>query len=321
MSPAAFGPLRFVAPDRLLLLAPMAGLAAAYVVAQRRRHRYVVRFTNLDLVDQVIPRHPLWRRHVPAAVLLAGMLVLTLALARPATAVAVDRPGGILVLAIDVSPSMMADDVPPTRFRAMVDAVKKSLPTIPVGISLGLVSFAGTAEVDVVPTTDHARVGQALDRLQFRSETSLTNAIDSSLSAIGVGQPEGRPLPAGVVLMSDGGSTVGAPLRLAIDQAVRSQVPVSTIAFGTAKGTIELAGKTIAVPTEPAELHQLASSTGGRTFTAASSDELAAVYRTVGQSVATVTEQRDVTMWFLAGGLGLSFLAACLALAWFSRLP
>jgi len=309
----------FAAPARLGLLVAVAGLAIGYVVAQRRRPRYALRFTNLALLDVVAPERPGLRRHLPAVAVLASASAMVLALAHPARPILVSRPTGAVVVAVDVSPSMMASDVRPSRLAAAEQAVAHFADLLPERIHLGLVSFAGTAVVVVPPTADHELVRRALGQLTFRSQTALGEAVHASLDALAT---DGTAGPAGaVVVLSDGASTTGRPDAAAAERARTAGVPVSTIAFGTAAGTVTLGGETLSVPPDGPALRAIADATGGRFFEAASAAELSAVYRTIGRSVTTTRDLQDLTSWFVAAALALSLVASSLALAWFARIP
>ena len=310
--------MTFVAPFRLGLLVLVAGLALAYLLAQRRRPRYAVRFTNLDLLDVVAPDRPGVRRHLPAAVLLAAAGAMVLALAHPVRPVLVSRATGAVVVAVDVSPSMMATDVQPTRLAAARQAVARFAELLPDQIELGLVSFAGSAVVAVPPTSDHELVRRALEELRFRSQTAVGEAIHASLDALGADLGKGE---SGVVVLSDGATTTGRPDDAAAQRARVSGVPVSTIAFGTPSGTVVLGGETLSVPPDGSALRAIADATGGRFFEAASGAELAEVYRSIGRSVTTTEELQDLTAWFVGAALVALLLASALALAWFGRLP
>ena len=310
--------MTFAEPARLGLLLVVAGLAVGYIVAQRRRPRYAVRFTNLDLLDVVAPDRPGFRRHLPALALLASTSAMVLALARPAWPVLVTRPSGAVVVAVDVSPSMMASDVRPNRLAAAQEAVAHFADLLPNRIHLGLVSFAGTAVVVVPPTSDHELVRRAIGQLNFRSETALGEAIHASLDAL---RTDNGGKAAGVVILSDGASTTGRPDSDAAQRARNAGVPVSTIAFGTSSGTVVLGGETLSVPPDQPALRAIAKATGGRFFEAASAAELTQVYRTIGRSVVTVQERQDLTAWFLGAAFAFTLLASTLALAWFARLP
>jgi Ca-activated chloride channel family protein len=221
-------------------------------------------------------------------------------------------------VAVDVSPSMMATDVQPTRLAAARQAVARFAELLPDQIELGLVSFAGTAVVVVPPTSDHELVRQALDQLQFRSQTAVGEAIHASLDALGADRGAEE---SGVVVLSDGATTTGRPDDAAAQRARISGVPISTIAFGTPSGTVVLGGETLSVPPDGTALRAIADATGGRFFEAASGAELAEVYRTIGRSVTTTEELQDLAAWFVGAALAALLLASALALAWFARLP
>jgi len=309
----------FAAPARLGLLLAVAALAVGYIVAQRRRPCYALRFTNLALLDVVAPDRPGLRRHLPAAAVLASAALMALALAHPARPVLVSRPAGAVIVAVDVSPSMMANDVRPTRLAAAEQAVAHFADLLPERIRLGLVSFAGTAVVVVPPTSDHELVRRALGQLTFRSQTALGEAVHASLDALAT---DGATGPAdAVVVLSDGASTTGRPDAAAAERARTARVPVSTIAFGTPAGTVTLGGEPLSVPPDGPALRAISDATGGRFYEAVSAVELTDVYRTIGRSVTTVQELQDLTALFIAAALALSLVASALALAWFARIP
>jgi Ca-activated chloride channel homolog len=222
------------------------------------------------------------------------------------------------MVAVDVSPSMMATDVPPSRLAAAQEAMARFAELLPDQIELGLVSFAGTAVVAVPPTSDHELVRRALEELRFRSQTAVGEAIHASLDALGADRGAGE---SGVVVLSDGATTTGRPDDAAAQRARIAGVPVSTIAFGTPGGTVMLGGETLSVPPDGPALRAIADATGGRFFAAASGAELAEVYRTIGRSVTTTEELQDLTVWFIGAAFVALLLALALALAWFARLP
>jgi len=223
-----------------------------------------------------------------------------------------------VIVAVDVSPSMMATDVQPSRLAAARQAVARFADLLPHQIHLGLVSFAGTAVVNVPPTADHELVRHAVEQLQFRSETALGEAIHASLDALGTDRGAGH---SGVVVLSDGATTTGRPDEAAARRARAAGVPVSTIAFGTTNGTVVLGGETLPVPPDGPALRAIAETTGGRYFAAASTAELTDVYRTIGRSVALTEETQDLTAWFVGAAFMALLVASTLALAWFARLP
>ncbi len=317
----------FLAGERLALLVLVAVVAAAYVLAQRRRREYAVRFTNLELLASIAPRHAAWRRHVPAGAMLAALTLLVVGFARPAREVQVAREEATVVLAVDVSNSMAATDVPPNRLVAAQAAATEFVDRLPAGIKLGLVAFDGTARVLVPPTTDRKTVNRAIEGLEVGPGTAGGDAVHASLASIRTAMPdiaEPRPdaesSPARIVMMSDGKTTVGRDLQSAAEEARELKVPISTVAFGTIYGTVVIEGQMIPVPPDEDALAQLAETTGGEAFTAATSDELRRVYSGIGTDAAFTTEQREVTAALVGFGLALLLLAAAGSLLWNNRL-
>jgi Ca-activated chloride channel family protein len=305
-----------------LLLLVMA-LVAAYVFLQRRRTEYTVRFTNLDLLASVAPKRPGWRRHVPAAVMALALAGLVLGLARPARDERVPKEAATVMLVVDVSASMQATDVAPTRLAAATDAALTFVEDLPDRLRLGLVAFDRTSRVLSPPTTDHVVVEDGIRGLTTGPGTAAGDAIfvalDAIISAGGAGTTNGEQTAA-IVLLSDGVTTVGSPVNEAAQAAVEQGVPVTTIAFGTEEGTVEFAGRVIPVPADPAAMSNLAEVTGGAFFEAASGEELKGVYEDIGTRVGYTTEQREIGMSFVAASLVLLVGALGAALVWTNRL-
>ncbi|MBW3579999.1 MAG: VWA domain-containing protein [Actinobacteria bacterium] len=316
--------MTFLAPERLVLSIAVAALAAAYVVVQvRGRRRYALRFTNLALLGSVAPASPGWRRHLPAALLLVALLGLVAALAHPARAELVPRERATIVMAIDVSISMDATDVRPSRLASAKQAATSFAELLPERINLGLVAFAGSARVLVSPTTDRSMVTAAIERLELSESTAIGDGVLASLDAIESvpDAVDGEPVPAHILLLSDGETQVGTPNQLAAETARDAGVPVTTIAFGTPEGVISYQGQTVPVAVNQADLRALADETGGSSFEAATTEELESVYRDIGSSIGFVTEQREIGGWFTGAAFVLAMLAGAASLLWFSRLP
>ncbi|MCP5027348.1 MAG: VWA domain-containing protein [Actinomycetia bacterium] len=317
--------MSFLAPDRLWLLLLLPLLVAGYVMLQRRRGQYAVRFTNLELLESVAPRSPGWRRHLPAAAFLAAVGVLVVGFAQPTRQTEVVREQAVVVLALDVSLSMEAGDVEPNRLAAAKEAATEFITTLPDTIDLALVAFSRQARVVVSPTRDHVQVAAAVQFLEVSESTAIGEAIFSGLDAISsipLEPGEERP-PAAIVVMSDGETTVGRPDELAVAAANEAGVSVSTIAFGTPNGIIIVPGEPapIPVPVAEAPLAEIAEQTGGRAFSATSLDELRDVYNDIGTVVGFDIEEQDISPWFVGAGLVLLMITATFSLAWFSRLP
>jgi Ca-activated chloride channel family protein len=323
--------MSFTSPLLLLLLLPVVALAAAYLVLQRRRRRYAVRFTNLELLDTVAPQRPGWRRHLPAAAAGLALAALVVALAGPTREAQVPREAASLMLALDVSGSMEATDVDPDRITAAIAAASTFVHDLPDGFQVGLVAFDSNARMVSTPTTDHEAVMAALQHLEVGPGTAAGEAIRTSLAGIadaqaasGIGlasttAPPDEAVASTIVLLSDGVTTTGLNPVTAASMAADAGVPVSTITYGTDAGTVTVDGGVVPVPPDTATMAEIASTTGGTAFEAASGDELASVYQDIQARVGYVTETQDITSWFLAGGLVLLALACLGGLLWTGR--
>jgi Ca-activated chloride channel family protein len=317
--------MTFQSPWWLLALLVIAALVALYVLLQLRRKAYAARFTNVALLGTIVPKRPGWRRHLAFGVVALGLATLVVSLAVPSTEVRVPRERATVVMAVDVSLSMQATDIEPDRFRAMQTAAKEFVDVLPERINLGLVSFAGTATTLVPPTTDRAQVASAIDNLDLAESTAIGEAVFASLTAISNFQSSldaasEEDVPARIVLLSDGYNTVGREDTQAIDAARAAGVPVSTIAFGTDYGTLDLDGETVPVPVDRATLEEIADQTGGSYSEAASAAELEQVYADLGSQIGYTTEPQDVSYWFVRVGVLLAVAGAALSLLWTNRL-
>lgn len=315
--------MSFLSPWRLLLLLLVAAVVVVYVVQARRRSTYTVRFTELDLLASVAPRRPGWRRHVPASLLALSLVALVVGFARPQAQVDVPAERATVVVALDVSLSMQAVDVSPTRLSAAQQAATRFVEALPARFNVGLVSFSGTAALVVPPTQDHAKVTQAVQDLTLDNGTAIGEAVLTSLGALRQlpGAPGLPAPPARIVLLSDGSNTVGRPVEQGVSAARDAGVPVSTIAFGTREGTVTIMRQTISVPVDREALQALADGTGGKAYTAESATALSGVYSDIGSQVGTTQENREVTSRLTGLGLLLATGAAVLGLLWGIRLP
>jgi Ca-activated chloride channel family protein len=319
--------MTFQSAGRLWLLAGVVALIALYLVLQRRRSRYAVRFTNLPLLERVAPTRPGWRRHVPAGLFVVMMALLVVGFAQPAAAVEVPRERATVIIAVDVSPSMAADDVPPDRLAAARSAAHDFVDLLPAEFNVGLVAFAGNAQVVVAPVTDRDALRAGIDDLTIGTiglpGTAIGEAIAASLQSVRTVdvQASEEPPPARAVVLSDGANTAGREPATAAAEAAEAGVPVDTISVGTAGGTIDQNGQDQPVPVNGDTLAQVAEVTGGSYHEAATTDELREVYADIGSSVGYRTEQQDVSYRFIGLGLVFGLATAGTSLAWFSRLP
>jgi len=346
--------MTFASPELLvaLLLVPLA--IAAYLFVQRRRARYAVAFTNVDLLSNLVPRTPAWRRHVPPALYLGAIGALVFALARPSMIMAVPRQEATIILAMDVSGSMQATDVAPSRLAAAKKAASDFVDQLPDTFQVGLVVFSTAPRVAVSPTTDRVAIHRALDSLVAQGGTALGDAIAASLDAAATATatttpptmapspsaPSAAPSPGAsttpssgepplvaTVLLSDGANSTGSlePLDAA-SRAAALGVPVYTIALGTQDGVVQVPNRqgqlqTLAVPPDTETLAAIAETTGARFFDAPTAQDLAQIYENLGSKVGFTDEQREVTQLFAAAGLLFVIAGAGLAAHWFNRFP
>jgi len=352
--------MSFASPALLLalLLVPLA--IAGYLLVQRRRSRYAVRFTNVELLSNLVPRTPAWRRHVPPALYVLALTALVIGLARPSAMLALPREDATIVLAMDVSGSMLATDVAPSRLDSAKQAAAAFVDQLPASFRVGLVTFGTAAQVSVAPTTDRAQVHAALAALQADGGTALGDAIGVSLRMAedvidaaassaadpGAGSPSPSSPPStgspadpsaptdpaepplvATVLLSDGANSTG---RLEPAEAARAAaavgMPVYTIALGTASGVVSVpdefgAPQRVEVPPDTDTLAAIAETTGARSFEAPTADDLQEIYESLGSRVGVTYETQEITQWFAAAGLALMLAGAGLAAHWFNRFP
>jgi Ca-activated chloride channel family protein len=312
----------------VFIAAPLA-LLAAYFLAQRSRRKAAVRFSSVDLLASVAPRRPAWQRHLPAAAFLLALVIFIFAFAEPARLVRTPKQRATVVLTLDTSGSMIATDISPDRLAAAEQAARNFVQALPQGIQVGLVSFSTGANMVVAPTTDRSALLAAINGLQAVGGTATASAINLSLQAIkSVPAAKGdKKAPGTIVLMSDGSPTIGengmSPTASISSEAAAAKsagIKINTIAFGTPNGTVTINGETIPVPADPTAMAQIASGTGGRTFSAQSASQLKSVYNEIGRAVGYDVHHRDVTAWFIGVALVMLIAAAAGALIWSQRL-
>jgi Ca-activated chloride channel family protein len=345
-------PISFAEPSWLwaLLLLPLA--LVFYLVVQARRGHVAGRFSNLALMPNLAPRRPGWRRHVPAALYLGALAALLVSLARPQAVLPVRKEQATVVMVMDTSVSMVATDVQPTRLAAAQAAGRRFLEAVPLAMRVGLISFSNAVDVQTRPTDDRQAVAAALNSLRANGGTAMGDALNQALDMANTARaeesgatpapptatpaparpgatPGARPAgaPAAVLLLSDGAQTAGSSDPLAAAQRARELgIPVYTIALGTPNGTIESpdapgTGQLLAVPPDETTLRRIAEVTGGKFFTAPTSDDLRAVYEGLAESVNVVEEPQEVTAAAAGAGAALLLAGGALALVWFNRFP
>ena len=317
--------MSFAAPALLLTLLLVPAAIAAQLASRRRARRYAVRFTGVATLKAAAGTTPAWRRHLPAALLLAALALLGLALAKPQRTVAVPIERASIMLVTDHSRSMMATDVDPSRLTAAKRAAHQFLQRLPRGIRVGVTTFAEAADGTQTPSTDHALVARMVDAQIADGGTATGDALQVALDALqhepkGI---DGKLPPSAIVLLSDGATTTGRdPVEVA-QAARRAKVPIYTVALGTRDATVPNPGfgpPLLSVAPDPETLRRIAEASGGRAFTAEDDQQLSAVYQTLGSQLGTRNVKREVTAAFAAGGLVLLLGGAALSLRWFHRL-
>jgi Ca-activated chloride channel family protein len=315
----------------LLLIVPAAAFLAVWF--DRRRSRYAIAFTNLELLAAVAPARRSLVRWLPLALFLVALTFAAAAIARPRASISKPADQATVVLLVDVSGSMRADDVKPSRLGAAQSAMDRFMATVPTQVKVGLVSFSSEPDVLVIPTTDRSILGQGVDLLAPEAGTAIGDgiavAVDVAKAAVG-SAPRGRDgkRPAAIILLSDGAQTRGtlAPLQGA-DRARDAGIRVYTVVLGTNNGTLGFGpfggygfgggqgGRRFSVRPDPVTLAAIARETGGKTYRAESAKKVSAVYKELGSSIITRHATREISSWFaglaallLLGSLGAARL-------------
>lgn len=337
--------MSFQAPVFLAGLLVPALAVAGYVWWQRRPSRYAVAFPNLDVLQAVVGRTTPWRRHIVVALLVAALTLLCASVARPHLTLLVPSERATVVLALDVSGSMRADDVAPNRLEAARRAVSRFLDRAPKEIRIGLVLFSSEPYTAVPPTHDHDLVREALDGALPQFGTAIGDAVARAAELAESAVKDRRPVEgevatailaaettpqlddlATVVFLSDGFQTRGvlSPQEGA-QRAREARTRVHTIALGTDSGTIEVERwgelRVIPVPPDRQTLAMIAETTGGKAYDVRDEDRLVEVYDEIGSSVGRAEEEREVTAALVGiAGLLVAVGGICAAF-WAPRLP
>jgi Ca-activated chloride channel family protein len=313
-------------PVALLALLLVPALIALYVLRERRRTAFAAGFTNPALLPNVVDKKPGILRHIPLILLLLGFAAIVLGVARPHATVSVKREEATVVLAVDVSRSMKADDVQPTRLEAAQKAMTEFSEQVPEKFRIGIVSFATRAVVGLPPTEDRKLVESALGALKPGEGTAIGDAVALSTQVGQNRRPDGETAPPrSVLLISDGARDGGAlSPQEAARRAKQLKVPVYTVLVGTPDGVVEetLPGgfrQIIRVPTSPDTLRQVAELSGGEFFTATDAEGLERVHEELGSRLGTRDEVREVGDWFAGGAAALLLAGGAFSALWFRR--
>ena len=315
--------LSFAAPGRFWVLAAAAGLALVALLVLRHRRSTGERYAEPALLASVAPHRMGWRRPVIATGLALALVSMTTAFAGPSVAGEQPRERAVVMVALDTSTSMLATDVAPDRITVAKSAASEFIRDLPDEVEVGLVAYNVAATLVAVPSRDHEQVAAAVEDLPLTDGTAagdgLLLSLDAALAALG--PAAGDPEPAArIVQLADGDTTVGTSLEDAARTVAAARIPVSTIAFGTPDGTLELNGRTYPVGVDLTALREVAETTGGRSYDAFSAAQLREVYDDIGSALVREPGRVDVSDLFAGLGLALLFATSVPSLLWSSRL-
>jgi Ca-activated chloride channel homolog len=305
----------------VLILVP--GLALLYILAQRRRGAYAVRFTNLDLLASVVGRRPGIRRHVPTALFLLGLTGLVLAAAGPVLNLEVARNRASVMLVIDISGSMAATDVFPTRLDAARNAARTLINQLPPSAEVGLVSFNTRATLLTPLTTNRDSVTTALDSLRAGGGTAIGDGITAALDELErsvATTPEASRPPAIIVLLTDGSSNAGIDPQTAADNARAASVAVQTVGIGQRDKPTFVHGQQVDAVDE-AVLQSIATTTGGKYYYAEAAGQLSQIYSSLGSSFGWQFLRLDILVPMLLLGMFVLLVGGFLSMLWFRTFP
>jgi Ca-activated chloride channel family protein len=345
--------MKFIWPHMLWLMALLPLLVLSYVWLMRRKRRASLRFANLALVRAALEGGPGWRKHLPPALFLLAIGLMIFAVSRPVSVLAVPTQNENIVLAIDVSGSMRATDVKPSRLVVAQEAAKAFVKEQPRSVRIGIVSFAATASIVQYPTLNREDVISAIDRFQVQRGSAVGSAIVVALTTLFpdagpelkdiLNGPDGprrqfgfrpndkkeafKPVPPGsfnggaVILVTDGERTAGPEITAATKAAAERGVRIYTVGIGTTKGeTIGFEGWSMRVKLDEESLKQIANMTRGQYFQASSAADLKAVYESLTSRLTLEKKEIEVGAMFAAAAALLAVLAAGLSLFWFNRI-
>ena len=315
--------MTFQQPAFLLALLVVPVLAGLYLLAQRRRRRYTMRFTNLALLQSVMPGRPSVRRHVPPALFLLGAAGLLLAMSGPVLNLEVARSNASVMLVVDVSGSMQATDVQPTRLEAAREASRTLIDQLPGNARVGLVSFSSSALLAAPLTDDRDRVRSALDGLQANGGTAIGEGLALAVQQLAQRSQTaaaGKQPSSLIVLLTDGVSTSGVEPLTAADRARAAGIPVATVGIGLRNASVKVRGQEVGGVDEET-LQAIANDTGGRYYYAQAGGQLQQIYSSLGSEFGWEFVRWDATIPLIVAGTLAVLAAAAFSLWWFRVLP
>ncbi|WP_316669503.1 VWA domain-containing protein [uncultured Propionibacterium sp.] len=313
--------LSFMSPQRLWWLIVPAVVVALYVLLMRRRSNE----SSNGLLQSILPRDTRLRRHVSVGAAIMSLVMLVIAYAQPQAMTKVPRDRATVVVVIDVSRSMMATDVTPTRLDAAKEGAKEFVGSLPESFNVALVSFAATADIKMPPTTDRSALENAIDALELAPSTAIGEGVYTALDALKLAPEDpdhpGETAPGAIVLLSDGATNMGRSSSEAATESKNQGVPIYTIAYGTSSGYVYENGQRQSVAVDHAELSQVAKDSGGKKYSADSLSSLQAVYETISHQIGYVDEYHEITARFAGFALIFAVLASTGVISLAARWP
>lgn len=335
--------MSFIWPIALFSLVLVPVLIGIYIGLQRRRRRIVAQYGNLGLLRSTTGGKIGFRRHIPSIVLLAGLSMLLIASARPQTEVSLPRIEGTVILAFDVSGSMAATDIQPTRMEAAKVAARQFVQSQPPNVQIGIVAFSDGGFSVQPPSNDKDAVLSSIGRLAPERGTSLANGILVSLKAIASNKDQSThfytnltpepavtptPVPRGqfdsavIVLLTDGENNEQPDPAAAAQAAADRGVRIYTVGLGSPTGTtLHVNGFTVHTQLDEATLQSIAQTTGGTYYNATSAGDLSRIYGSLDPELVIKPEKIEITSIFAGASAAILLIGGLLSLLWFSRLP
>ncbi|TWO72362.1 VWA domain-containing protein [Caenimonas sedimenti] len=344
--------MHFLWPQFLWLMAALPVLVLLYVLLLRRKKKLAVRYASLSIVKEAMGTRQ-FRRHIPPLLFLLAMAAMLLAAARPVAVVTLPSNQQTIILAMDVSGSMRATDVQPNRLVAAQNAAKAFIQELPRHVKVGIVAFAGSAQVAQLPTVNREDLVTAIDRFQLQRATATGNAIVISLATLfpdqgidlaamqtGRERPRGTAIDsdrkekkevapvapgsfssAAIIMLTDGQRTTGVDPLEAAKLASERGVRVYTVGIGTVDGeTIGFEGWSMRVRLDEETLKAISNKTAAEYFYAGTAADLKKVYSTLSSKLTVEKKETEVSALLAMAAAALALLSAGLSLFWFNRI-
>jgi Ca-activated chloride channel homolog len=312
-------------PIWLLALLALPLLLVAQYARRKRARRFAVRFTGVsNLKLAAAAAGPSWRRHIPTAFMFVALALLAIALAKPQRTVAVPVGRASVMMVLDHSLSMEADDVQPDRITAAKAAAHSFLDRIPKQVKVGAVAFSDTPDTVQAPSEDHSGAARVIDSQEPNGATDTGDALAVAIQALQRSTNGGKLPPSSIVLLSDGRTTTGRDPVGVARQAAKLHIPIYTVSLGTENALIPNPGgfgPPVPVPPDPQLLGQIAKTSGGRAFTAEDDSQLSSIYKSLGSQLGTKGKKREITAAFALGGIAMLIAAAAASGRIAGRLP